>query len=124
MPIEATTAKNPIVAALLNFFLFGGVGYLYMGQKSKGIWAIIYVIIIWVILVCDWVLGFILSICIIGLLLWPVGIIIFVILIVVQALFAFDAFKVATKLQTEPIEECECGLGFLSMLPGFKAKAN
>lgn len=28
---------NPIIVALLNFFLFGAVGYLYMGQQKKGI---------------------------------------------------------------------------------------
>lgn len=39
MSIEANAGKNPLVAALLNLFLFGGVGYLYMGQKSKGIYS-------------------------------------------------------------------------------------
>lgn len=32
---------NPLITALLNFFLFGGVGYLYMGQQKKGIISIV-----------------------------------------------------------------------------------
>lgn len=29
--------KSPITAALLSFFLFGGVGQIYLGQKKKGV---------------------------------------------------------------------------------------
>lgn len=40
--------QNPVLVAVLNFFLLGGVGYIIMGQKMKGI----VTIIAWVILVC------------------------------------------------------------------------
>lgn len=32
---------NPVIPALLNFFLLGGVGYLMMGQQKKGVISII-----------------------------------------------------------------------------------
>lgn len=38
--------KDPVLILLLNLFLFGGVGYLIMGQKMKGIVAIVVAIII------------------------------------------------------------------------------
>lgn len=37
----ATPPKDPVLVLLLNLFLFGGVGYIIMGQKTKGIVAII-----------------------------------------------------------------------------------
>ena len=38
--------KDPILILLLNLFLFGGVGYIVMGQKTKGIVAIITALVI------------------------------------------------------------------------------
>ena len=38
--------KDPVLILLLNLFLFGGVGYLIMGQKMKGIVAIVVAIVI------------------------------------------------------------------------------
>lgn len=38
--------KDPVLILLLNLFLFGGVGYLIMGQKTKGIVAIVTALII------------------------------------------------------------------------------
>lgn len=32
---------NPIVAALLNFLLFGSVGYFYIGQSRKGVMTLV-----------------------------------------------------------------------------------
>ena len=41
--------KNAVVAALLSFFLFGGVGQLYLGQQKKGIILIVAtLILVWV----------------------------------------------------------------------------
>lgn len=40
--------KDPVLILVLNLLLFGGVGYLVMGQKMKGIVAII----IWVVVLC------------------------------------------------------------------------
>jgi hypothetical protein len=34
-------AKDPILIAVLNLLVFGGVGYILMGQKTKGIVAIV-----------------------------------------------------------------------------------
>jgi hypothetical protein len=42
----STPPKDPVVVLLLNLFLFGGVGYLIMGQKTKGIVAIIVSLVI------------------------------------------------------------------------------
>ena len=36
-----TPPKDPIVVLLLNLFVAGGVGYIMMGQKTKGIVAIV-----------------------------------------------------------------------------------
>lgn len=38
--------KDPVLVLVLNLFLFGGVGYIIMGQKTKGIVAIVVAIII------------------------------------------------------------------------------
>ena len=42
----STPPKNAIVAALLSFFLFGGVGHLYLGQQKKGIILIVGTIVL------------------------------------------------------------------------------
>ena len=48
-PMTPAQRKNPIIAALLNFFLFG-VGYLYLGYKKVlGIQTILFVIIVLVL---------------------------------------------------------------------------
>lgn len=44
----AVPPKDPVIILVLNLLLFGGVGYLVMGQKMKGIVAII----IWVVVLC------------------------------------------------------------------------
>ncbi len=36
-----TPPKDPILVLVLNLLLFGGVGYIIMGQKTKGIVAIV-----------------------------------------------------------------------------------
>jgi TM2 domain-containing membrane protein YozV len=36
-----TPPKDPVIVLILNLLLFGGVGYIIMGQKTKGIVAII-----------------------------------------------------------------------------------
>ena len=41
-----TPPKDPILVLLLNLLLFGGVGYIVMGQKTKGIVAIVVALII------------------------------------------------------------------------------
>ena len=151
MTIEANEGKNPIIAAVLNFLVFGGVGYLYMGQKTKGIWGIIYSVIVWVVsllifsvliwvvggcfYVCCLIVSIILMIVIIGLLTWfcqticccccvAIGYpLALVPPFAVQALFAYDAYVVCGKLKNESIEDAENGLGFLGMLPGFKPAA-
>ncbi len=64
--------KNAIVATLLSFFLFGGVGQLYIGQQKKGL------ILIVGTFVLAWVFG-------IGCLIPFVG--------------AIDAYMMADKLQ-------------------------
>lgn len=69
----STPPKNPIIAAILSFFLFGGVGQLYIGQQKKGI-----------ILIVAWLLGW----CSFGL-----------ITAVVTVLGTIDAFILADKLQ-------------------------
>jgi len=80
---------NPILLAILNLFLFGGVGYLLMGQKKKGIIAIV----IFVVTSC------------VGL--SPIAAII----------FAYDAYLLGQKLQQgESIGEAENGLGFLNAI--------
>lgn len=36
-----TPPKDPVIVTILNLLLLGGVGYIVMGQKSKGIAAIV-----------------------------------------------------------------------------------
>lgn len=80
---------NPIVPALLNFLVLGGVGYLMMGQQKKGIIAIVVTMVLWI---CG--LGFI-----------P------------QAIFAYDAYLLGQKLQSgQSIGENENGLDFLNSI--------
>lgn len=88
--------KNAIVAALLNWCVLGGVGYYYLGQSKKGLWAIIVTIVFWII-----GLGWIPSLA-----------------------FAYDAYLIGQKLANgEAVRENECGLGFLSGIFGiFGAK--
>lgn len=38
--------KDPVLILVLNLFLFGGVGYIVMGQKTKGIVAIVAALVI------------------------------------------------------------------------------
>ncbi|MCB9762878.1 MAG: hypothetical protein H6739_23965 [Alphaproteobacteria bacterium] len=78
---------NPIVPALLNFFLIGGVGYLMMGQQKKGIISIVATLL----LSCVGV-GFI-----------------------VPIITAYDAYLLGQKLQSgQSIGEMENGLEFLN----------
>jgi len=44
----STPPKDPIIAAILSFFLLGGVGQLYLGQQRKGI----ILIVVWIIGLC------------------------------------------------------------------------
>jgi TM2 domain-containing membrane protein YozV len=74
--------KNPIVAAILSFFLLGGVGQLYLGQQKKGI-----------ILIVIWILG------------WCTG---GIVTFIVSIVGAIDAFVMADKLQKgEPIGDMQ-----------------
>lgn len=41
--------KDPILVLVLNLLVFGGVGYIIMGQKTKGIAAIV----VWVLGLCS-----------------------------------------------------------------------
>lgn len=82
---------NPIVFGLTNFFLFGCVGYLLMGQHTKVLPALLYTVVF--------------SFC-----LGPVP----------SLIFAYDAYVLGQKLQSgESIGERENGLEFLDNLPGF-----
>jgi len=75
----APSGKSPLAAALLSFFLFGGIGQLYLGQTTKGL------VIVGVYIVSLCVLSFIG----IGLLLAPV----------ISIVGAIDAFQIGTRLQ-------------------------
>ncbi len=86
---------NPILLALLNLFICGGVGYFLMGQQKKAIAAVVY-----------WMVG---MFCTFGMVCFPLAL-----------LTAYDAYLLGQKLANgETIEDNENGLGFLSMLPGF-----
>jgi TM2 domain-containing membrane protein YozV len=63
--------KSPIIAALLSFLLFGGVGQIYLGQTKKGIILI--------------VASILLSCIAVGVVVWIVGVV--------------DAYIIADKLQ-------------------------
>lgn len=73
------SGKSPLAAALLSFFLFGGVGQIYLGQTTKGI------VVVAVYIVCLCVLSFVG----IGVLLAPV----------ISIVGAIDAYQIATRLQ-------------------------
>jgi len=78
---------NPIVVAILNLWLLGGVGYIMMGQKKKGIISIVATIL----LSCVGI-GFLIPI-----------------------LTAYDAYLLGQKLQSgQAIGENENGLEFLN----------
>lgn len=80
---------NPIVPAVLNWFGFGGVGYLYLGQQKKGIIMI--------------VATFLLSCFGIGMIFPFIG--------------AYDAYLLGQKLQSgQSIGENENGLEFLNAI--------
>ncbi len=72
--------KSPIIAALLSFFLFGGVGHLYIGQSKKG------GILIVGTLVLSWVFG-------LGCLIPILG--------------AIDAYMMTDKLQSQAIGDMQ-----------------
>lgn len=78
---------NPIVVAILNLWLLGGVGYLMMGQKKKGIMSIVATLL----LSC-----------------FGIG-------IIVPFITAYDAYLLGQKLQSgQAIGENENGLDFLN----------
>ncbi len=82
----STQGKSPLAAGLLSFFLWGGVGHIYLGQKKKGI-----------VFVGSTLLAF--------LVLGPLG-------WLVQIVGAIDAYGTANKLQNgQSVEEWEFGLG-------------
>ncbi len=81
---------NPIVVALLNFLVFFGVGYLYMGQQKKGI-----------ISIAIGIIGGALS-CGLLTMIWPF-------------ITAYDGYLLGQKLQSgQAIGENENGLPFLN----------
>jgi TM2 domain-containing membrane protein YozV len=83
---------NPILVAVLNLFLLGGVGYFLMGQQKKAIISIV------AFLLTSWC----------GL------------AIVVAVVTAYDAYLLGQKLQRgESIGQSENGLSFLNSIPGF-----
>lgn len=78
---------NPIVVAILNLWLLGGVGYLMMGQKKKGI-----ISIVATLLLSCFGIGFI-----------------------IPFITAYDAYLLGQKLQSgQAIGENENGLDFLN----------
>ena len=80
---------NPIVPAILNLFLLGGVGYLIMGQQKKGIMMIVATLV----LSCVGI-GFL-----------------------VPWIAAYDAYLLGQKLQSgESIGQNENGLSFLDAI--------
>ena len=73
--------KDPVIAAVLSFFLLGGAGQLYLGQQKKGI----LLMVVTVVLYCAFGLGLIINI---------VG--------------AYDAYVVGNKLKMgQPVGEME-----------------
>jgi predicted branched-subunit amino acid permease len=93
---------NPIVFALGNLFIAGCLGYFLMGQKSKAITALVYVVIAMVV----------------GSITFGLLSILVPILVIV---FTLDAYKLGQKLQSgESIGEKENAIDFLNKLPGFK----
>lgn len=88
---------NPVLLAVLNFFIAGGLGYFLMGQKKKAIMT-------WIGWAVSW---FILSWCGIGAL---TG-------FAIQCIAAYDAYLLGQKLQAgESIGENENALDFLNSI--------
>jgi len=80
---------NPVIVAILNFFLFGGVGYLMIGQQKKGIISIAATVI---------------GVC------FGIG-------AIIPFITAYDAYLLGQKLQNgEAIGENENGLEFLNAI--------
>lgn len=80
---------NPIVVALLNLLLLGGVGYFIMGQQKKGIISIVATLI---------------GSC------FGIG-------VIVPWITAYDAYLLGQKLQNgESIGQNQNGLGFLDSI--------
>ena len=78
---------NPVVIAVLNVLLFGGVGYLMIGQQKKGIISIVATV---VLIMCG--IGFL-----------------------IPLITAYDGYLLGQKLQNgEEIGENENGLDFLN----------
>lgn len=78
---------NPIVVAILNLWLLGGVGYFMMGQKKKGIMSIVATL-----LLSCFGIGFL-----------------------IPFITAYDAYLLGQKLQSgQAIGENENGLDFLN----------
>ena len=73
------SGKNPLVAALLSFFLFGGVGQIYLGQTAKG---------------AALIGGFFVSICILSFI--AIGPFLGFAICVIGA---YDAYQIGTRLQ-------------------------
>lgn len=66
--------KDPIIAAVLSFLLFGGVGQIYLGQQKKGIILIVATIVLSCVTVGT-----------VGWVVWLVG--------------AYDAYVIGTRLK-------------------------
>jgi hypothetical protein len=85
---------NPVLLAVLNLFVGGGLGYFLMGQKKK---AIISFVVCWVVPAITCGIAF------------PLAIFAWV--------TAYDAYLLGQKLQTgQAIGENENGLDFLNMI--------
>ena len=86
---------NPVLLAVLNLFVAGGLGYFLMGQKKKAIMT-------WVAWAVSWIL---LGWCGVGVLTGSI----------IQLVAAYDAYLLGQKLQRgESIGENENGLDFLN----------
>ena len=70
--LPSNPPKSPVIAAVLSFILFGGVGHIYLGQVTKGI----------VICVASLLLSFVF----VGVIIWLVAI--------------YDAYQIGMKLQS------------------------
>lgn len=80
---------NPIIVAIANWIGFGGVGYILMGQKKKGIMSIVITFV---------------GAC------FGIG-------MIVPWITAYDAYLLGQKLQSgQAIGENENGLGFLNAI--------